>query len=272
MRHAALALVLIAASAAPAAAQQPMPESRAQRFVEDCDEHYSGRDREPFCEVRDATIKASGRLLLDAGPNGGAAFFAWDRNEVLVRALIQTNAETRGEAQALAKEIRIETDADRIRADGPSSGRRTNWWVSYEVWVPRQTNLDAETRNGGLRVQGVEGRLELQAVNGSISLRDVAGDVRAETTNGSVRAELSGTTWKGQGLDLSTSNGSVNLDIPKGYNADLETGTVNGGMNIDFPITIQGSIGRRITTKLGQGGPRIRATTTNGAVRIREVR
>jgi hypothetical protein len=45
---------------------------------------------------------------------------------------------------------------------------------------------------------------------------------------------------------------------------------VNGGMNIDFPITVQGTIGRRITTKLGTGGPRVRATTTNGGVRIRE--
>ena len=60
------------------------------------------------------------------------------------------------------------------------------------------------------------------------------------------------------------------LDIPRGYNAQLETGTVNGGVNIDFPITVQGSIGHRITTKLGNGGPRIRATTTNGGVRIRE--
>jgi hypothetical protein len=41
-------------------------------------------------------------------------------------------------------------------------------------------------------------------------------------------------------------------------------------MNIDFPITVQGFIGRRITTTLGQGGPRVRATTTNGGVRIRE--
>ena len=49
-----------------------------------------------------------------------------------------------------------------------------------------------------------------------------------------------------------------------------ETGTVNGGMSIDFPVTIWGNIGRRITTTLGSGGPRIRAVTTNGAVRIRE--
>jgi len=112
--------------------------------------------------------------------------------------------------------------------------------------------------------------MDLRAVNGSITLREVSGDVRGETSNGSVNASLDGNSWKGEGLDLTTSNGSVNLEIPSKYNARLETGTVNGGMNIDFPITVQGFIGRRITTTLGSGGPRVRAVTTNGGVRIRQ--
>lgn len=272
MRRAALAIVLVAA---PVAAQQPTtpaPESRAARFVEDCDQLWNSRDRERFCEVRDVTLKPSGRLMVDGRDNGSVTVYGWDRNEVLVRALIQANGETKSDAQAVAKEVRVETDGNRIRADGPPSRRYTNWAVSYEVWMPRKTDLDAETHNGGIRVRGIEGRIELHAVNGGIGLRDVAGDVRAETTNGGVSAELTGTTWKGQGLDLETTNGGVSLDIPQGYNAELETGTVNGGMNIDFPITVQGTIGRRINTKLGQGGPRIRATTTNGGVRIREGR
>jgi hypothetical protein len=44
---------------------------------------------------------------------------------------------------------------------------------------------------------------------------------------------------------------------------------VNGGMDINFPITVQGNIGRRLTTQLGNGGASIRAITTNGGVTIR---
>lgn len=268
MRVSVLAMSL-AVIAFPAAAQQR--ETRAERFLRSCDDNYDDRDRERFCEVRDATIKApSSRLLVDGRENGGVSFYGWDKNEVLVRALIQTWGESRADAQALAKEIRIATDGDRIRADGPSYRRRTGWSVSYEVWVPRKTNLDADTHNGGISVDGIEGQMELHAVNGGISLREVGGDVRAETTNGGVTAQLSGARWNGQGLSLETTNGGVGLDIPRGYNADLETGTVNGGLNIDFPITVQGYIGRRITTKLGAGGARVRAMTTNGGVRIRE--
>lgn len=63
-------------------------------------------------------------------------------------------------------------------------------------------------------------------------------------------------------------NGGVRLLIPDGYSAELVTGTVNGGIDIDFPITIQGRLGRRITTSLGDGGPTVRAVATNGGVQI----
>ncbi|MEX2177676.1 MAG: DUF4097 family beta strand repeat-containing protein [Gemmatimonadaceae bacterium] len=259
--------LLLALFASPVIAQ--VPESRAERFMRNCDD-YGGR-RERFCEVRDATIAAPASILrVDGRDNGGVSFHAWDRKDVMVRALIQTHADTRADAESLSRDVRISTDGDRIRADGPANRRYTSWSVSYEVWVPRATNLDAEAHNGGISVDGVDGRMELRTVNGGISLRDVSGNVRAETTNGGVSAQLSGTTWTGGGLDLRTTNGGVTLDVPRGYNAELETGTVNGGMNIDFPITVRGSIGRRITTTLGKGGPRVSATTTNGGVRIRE--
>ena len=164
-----LMTLLLAITALPLAAQQR--ETRAERFLRNCDDSYNDRDRERFCEVRDVTLKApsGGRLSVDGRDNGGVSFYGWDKNEVLVRALIQANADTRAEAQALAKEIRILTDADRLRAEGPSSRRYANWSVSYEVWVPRKTNLDADTHNGGISVEGVESRMDLRAVNGGIT-------------------------------------------------------------------------------------------------------
>jgi len=116
-------------------------------------------------------------------------------------------------------------------------------------------------------VEDVDARLELGAVNGGIDLRRVSGDVRGETTNGPLDVALDGDQWRGPGLDLRTTNGPVNLEIPEGYSARLETGTVNGGMHIDFPVTLQGTIGRRLTTQLGRGGALIRAMTTNGPKR-----
>ena len=112
----------------PLAAQER--QSRPERFVRNCDDHYNDRDRERFCEVRDVQMKVPSRLFVDGRDNGGVTFYGWDKNEVLVRALIQANADTRSEAESLAKEIRILTDMDRVRADGPSSRRYRSWSVS----------------------------------------------------------------------------------------------------------------------------------------------
>jgi len=136
------------------------------------------------------------------------------------------------------------------------------------VLAPRDIDLTLETRNGSIAVARVRGDLAFEAENGSLNLDGVAGNVRGRTTNGGVEAELTGRTWEGSGLDLTTTNGAVRLRIPENYSARLETGTVNGGIDIDFPVTVTGRIGREFSTTLGGGGPLVRAETTNGQVRI----
>ena len=260
--------------AAAAFAQRPTTR-RAERstedWLEDCRD--GGKrwrdDSERFCEVREKRVPATKALNIDGEQNGGVSVHGWDQSDIRVVAKIQANAEEADEAKDLASRITFETDNGRIHAEGPSTRRRQSWAVSFEVWAPRQTDLRVSTHNGGISVEDIDARLDLGAVNGGIVLRGVSGDVRGETTNGPLDVDLDGDRWRGTGLDLRTTNGPINLGIPQGYSARLETGTTNGGMRIDFPITLQGSIGRRITTQLGNGGPPIRAVTTNGPVAIR---
>jgi hypothetical protein len=213
-------------------------------------------------------MPAAATISVDGRDNGGVSFYGADRRDVKIVALVQVHADDAASARSLAQQVRISARDGQVRADGPSMHRHTWWSVSYQVDVPRSSNLDAETTNGGVRAESVQGTMNFRAVNGGIRLRDVGGDVHAETTNGGVSASLTGTRWSGSGLDLRTTNGGVNLEVPSGYNADLVTGTVNGSMRVDFPITVQGTMGRTVTTKLGSGGPTVRVTTTNGGVRI----
>lgn len=244
-------------------------DDRAERWLQNCQNNWD-RDRAHFCELRSITLRPQSKLSVDGGQNGGVSFHGWDRNEVRVIAMIQANATDDNEAAAVAKQITISTEGGRIRADGPSFQRRGWWSVSYDIYVPRHSNLEAVTQNGGVAAESVEGDLDFQAMNGGIRIEDVAGDVHGETTNGGVSASLSGSSWRGRGLDLRTTNGGVDLIIPRVYNARLETGTSNGGMRIDFPVTVQGMIGKRIQTQLGSGGPTVRVVTTNGGVRVRQ--
>ncbi len=139
----------------------------------------------------------------------------------------------------------------------------SNWQAVAAWWL--------NTNDGPLGVRDLTGRLGLTAYDGPVSLAGVGGDVRARTTNGPIDIELTGARWEGAGLDAETTNGPVDLAIPESYSARLEFGTVNGPMSVGFPltVTIQGRVGRRITTTLGAGGAPVRAVTTNGPVEIR---
>jgi DUF4097 and DUF4098 domain-containing protein YvlB len=260
-------LVALLITAPPAQGQRD-PAAATREWLENCDGD-AGRDRERFCEARPQTVTAIGRLSVDGRQNGGVRVTGWDRNEVHIVARIQATGRTESAARELARQVTVQVRDGRVSAEGPTRLRDEWWSVSYDVYVPRRTDLDLVAHNGGLAVTDVQGRLQLETTNGGLSLRDVAGDVRGRTTNGGVTVRLSGDRWNGSGLDVQTTNGGVSLSIPSGYSARLEAGTTNGSFRVDYPITVQGVIGRRITTELGSGGAPIRVTTTNGGVAIR---
>lgn len=221
------------------------------------------------CEIREQTLALSGgTIAIDGRRNGGISVKGWDQNQVLVRARVQANAPTAAEAEALAKEIRIETSGAKIFASGPEGRHDYHWDVSYEVFVPRRADLSLETHNGGIAISEVNGRIDFSATNGGVVLRRVGGAVRGSTTNGGLVVELAGDRWDGETLDVSTTNGGVVMLIPENYSAHLETGTVNGGISVDFPVAVDGRRTKQLAVNLGSGGPTVKAVTTNGGVRV----
>lgn len=208
--------------------------------------------RPSYCEDRDATISA-GLIDVDASPNGGIRILGSNRPDVLVRARVQSVGDTLDAARRIAAGVRIETSGGRIRAEGPDGMGRDQWWsVSYELEVPRLSQLTLTTNNGGIAIEDFQGR--------------VGGDIHGGTTNGGLTIDLDGDRWEGAGLDVQTVNGGVRVSIPEAYSAELETGTVHGGLRTGFPLTVQGRLDRHLTATLGAGGARVRATTTNGGV------
>ncbi len=221
------------------------------------------------CEIREQTLARSGTVSIDGRQNGGVSVKGWDQNQVLVRARVQTGAPTEAEAAELARQIKIETGGSKIFASGPESRRDYHWDVSYEVFVPRRSDVSIETHNGGIAIADVSGKIDFEAMNGGVVLKRVGGAVRGSTTNGGLVIELAGDRWDGETLDVSTTNGGVILSVPENYSAHLETGTVNGSLSVDFPVTVQGRINKELAVNLGSGGATVKAMTTNGGVRIR---
>ena len=238
-----------------------------------CSNNWSNGDKVSGSEVRDVTVPG-GNLTVDGKRNGGISVRGENRSDILIRACVQTWGNTAEEAAQLARSIRIETGGT-VRAEGVSD--ESGWSVSYQILVPRTTNLNLTTMNGGISIADVEGTIQFEAKNGGIHLSNLAGDVKGRTTNGGLHIELTGNTWKGSGIDVETTNGGVHLSMSETYAARFETRTVNGGFKSDIAaLAVEKTEdengyrqrGVNISRDLNGGGALVRIVTTNGGVKI----
>jgi DUF4097 and DUF4098 domain-containing protein YvlB len=238
-----------------------------------CDSRSGDRRHERSCEVRETRLPVTQRLEVLAAPNGGVSIRGWNRQEIWVRARVEAQAPSEGEAKALAGQVHVQSGAGRVSANGPERLRDAWWSVSYEVFVPHRIDLKASSVNGGVNISDVEGDIAYSTVNGGVNLSRLAGNVRGETKNGGVNVEMAGDRWQGAGLDAQTHNGGVNLQLPVNYSARIMASTVNGGLRTEFPVTLSGDLERRpknLEFNVGSGGAPIRIVTHNGGVNIKK--
>ncbi len=246
-------------------------EGYGQKGEMKCGDNWQNYRLTSHCEIKEQTLAAvRGTLSVDARQNGGIIIRGWDRGDMLLRMRVQAAAQTQAEADELARQISVETGGGQIRAEGPEFDRNHFWDVSYEIFVPRHSDLSLESYNGGISISDVSGHIEFEAHNGGVSLRNLAGDVRGSTVNGGLSVTLAGARWEGGGLDVETTNGGISLRIPDNYSAHLETGTVNGGFTFSLPVTLQGRLStKHVSLDLGSGGANVRVETTNGGVVVK---
>ena len=148
------------------------------------------------------------------------------------------------------------------------SNVRGNVSVEFTIRVPDGVKLDLRTTNGALAITGATAEVRAHTVNGGIDARSLGGPVLARTTNGGINVRMGDSG--SEDLEYSTTNGSIEIELPDGLNADVEMRTTNGGIASDFPLTVQGRWNsRRVNGRIGQGGRRLVAKTTNGEIALR---
>ena len=142
--------------------------------------------------------------------------------------------------------------------------------VEFTVRVPRGVNVDVGTVNGSVDVRGATGEVHASSVNGGVEAISEGGPVSASTVNGSIRASMR--TLGSGGLEFSTLNVSITVELPEDLNADLRMNTVNGTLSSrDFPLTVTGRFNpQNMRATIGKGGTRLSFSTVNGNVEIRK--
>jgi hypothetical protein len=67
---------------------------------------------------------------------------------------------------------------------------------------------------------------------------------------------------------LSTSGGSINVELASSLRVDVDAETSGGGVSTDFPVVMGDSDRRRLRTAINGGGPLLHLRTSGGGIRI----
>lgn len=232
---------------------------------------------------------SSGVLQLDPGGNGGVKIEKGAGSAYSITACIGAGGATREEAQRAADSVQLSTVGNRVTVTTPPDLRR--WNVQLIVEAPAGAQIEAETRNGPIGIDGVDGRISARATNGPISIKDAVGQIYAraqngpisvsgsrgefdvETQNGPISVDLHDSRWDGK-LDARAKNGPLSVRIPNGFSSGVEIssdgrspwscrGVACGDQGVDRSWN---STPR--TVKIGNDPVVVRISTVNGPVSI----
>src|SRR5262245_42975496 len=217
--------------------------------------------------------------------DGSIEIRAWDRSEVEV--IIEKRAVSK-EAAALIEihtdqqGNRVTVDVKTQRSGGFHFNNSRS--AKLIVSAPAGTNIAARSGDGSIDIESITGQVELRTGDGSIRGRRLSGDVRAHTGDGSIKLEgvtgaldvetgdggvaVSGKMTRvrahtGDGSvnihadpgsaaqgdwDIVTGDGSVTVEVPDGFNAELDDQTGGGGIQLNDVTVSNGSgkIGRHV--------------------------
>lgn len=246
--------------------------------------------------------------LAVATGNGAIEVSPGDGDTIHVRATKQVRGESEEAARAFLDQMRVERrrDGDRWIVEAvcprPRPSGIESPEVRLEITAPRGLRLEARSSNGAVHVAGMA-EVSLQSSNGEVVARDVAGPCAVRSSNGRVVAEgcvgpveahsdngqlvlraarypLRGRTSNGgidavlagdggvAEVDLSTSNGSIQLTLLHTLSARLEAGTSLGSIHVDTPEGTRTATRGRLETLLGTGEGHVRLRTSNGSIRV----
>jgi hypothetical protein len=183
------------------------------------------------------------RLVLDLETGGDIVLRGWDEPRVRVRARL-------GGEDWRDTRVILERASDGIRVTSEFSGSSSNRSTrhTFELWVPRRTNVELSSSGGSVAINDVEGELRGHTGGGSVVIEGASGSARLSTGGGNVHvsnSRLDGSVSTGGG-EVVIANVSGNLVGSSGSGPVITTRGVGTGVEQSVSVA-GGGVGNTIT-------------------------
>jgi hypothetical protein len=162
--------------------------------------------------------------------------------------------------------------------------------VDIEIHMPREGRVNLHAGDGAIRLANFKGEMDLETGDGHQEVDSVDGTLRARAGDGRIAAAgrfdvlelgtgdgriearaLSGSTIASS-WTLHTGDGSVTLELPAAFAADLDLRTSDGHIESDIPVAVEGRLGEKnILVNINGGGNLITVHTGDGSIRLQKL-
>jgi hypothetical protein len=247
--------------------------------------------------------------------SGETAIRAGEPGQVRVVARKRVKGGSADRAKRLLEnvEVRIEQRGNDIFVEPHLYEQERSWLdlfrgkrfrVDFEITVPRETAVNAQTVSGDLDLHGTRGPARVESVSGDVNIEDVQGPMRIKSVSGDVHlgdyvGAVEGSSVSGdveirgrvRACELHTVSGDISIDLEpeaggresrlKTISGDVEIGmltsscvcefhTASGDLECELPARIMREGRKDRTVILGDGSGRVSVRTVSGDLTIRE--
>jgi DUF4097 and DUF4098 domain-containing protein YvlB len=214
----------------------------------------------------------SGNTVKITGKSEREHFRFFDDGFLNVRYLIEVPAEFNIDVRTAGGDIFSENIKGKI--DGETSGgdielRKLEGPIHMTTSGGNVKMIDCRgtvvvsTSGGNITGDGVLGDMDVETSGGNITIRNSDGKMSGTTSGGDIKVTLK----DNKGIELSTSGGSVTVNLPKSVTAEVEASTTGGDVSCDLPFAGKIKNGTMNGTING-GGKLIKLETTGGDISI----
>lgn len=240
-----------------------------------------------------AAVAPSVRFLSVNNAVGSVHLTPAHSDQVTIRATVSVHESMKAEYPAadLARDLRVTTDPDSVKIQNLHTGSSedSGWKLDLVIEAPARLHWTVVQAVGEVKAEADGTDVSVSVAVGAIDLTGSARQIELVASTGAARANVKklagGTMNAGVGavelrvreagptdaLDLTTSTGGIEIELPASASADVTLLASMGGIEVKGAPglkPVQAAMGQRATCSLGSGGPRLTASAGVGGVRL----
>ncbi len=215
-------------------------------------------------------------MTIIGAPQGSITVEGWPRSEVEITADIELRAETEEDLNLLAavngwvldddaNHLRILSTGThdkvfmrRVAKNFPKKLLGLPWKIDYRLRVPMAVDLEINAGRGPITLSGVEGAITLTATESETQMTLKSGTVIATVASGLINVRIPTRSWRGAGADLRIAAGDLNVELPAGFNGDIDADVLRFGQISDTFSALESREKPGITDRVSQSSCRSR--------------